>query len=315
MSASDSKNPAVSCAALVKHYGQVTAVNGLDFEVAMGECFGLLGPNGAGKTTTVEILEGLLLPTSGTVKLLGKSWDTDERYLRERVGVSLQETNLPDKLTVRETVELFRSFYPRGYEVEDTINLVALGEKENAKNETLSGGQRQRLGLACALVSDPALLFLDEPTTGLDPQARRSLWEVVQAFKEDGASVLLTTHYMDEAERLCDRIGVVDHGKMIATGTPKELIATLGGQQIIDLTIEDHPEKKLDLEVIAKIGGVHSAKLHTGVVSLAVDQLHTVLPAILAHLGAAGLTLTNLSTHHATLEDVFVNLTGRQLRE
>lgn len=215
---------AVRCRDLVKKYGNVTAVDGLDLEVHKGECFGLLGPNGAGKTTTVEILEGLLDATSGDVEVLGQHWGRgDDRALREKIGVSLQLTFLPDRLTVREILTLFRSFYAEGISVDEAIDLVALREKEGARHAALSGGQRQRLAVACALVGAPRLLFLDEPTTGLDPQSRRMLWDVVSAFKAKGGSVVLTTHYMEEAERLCDRVGVVDHGKMIALGTPKEL--------------------------------------------------------------------------------------------
>lgn len=216
---------AVRCRDLVKKYGDVTAVDGLDLEVHKGECFGLLGPNGAGKTTTVEILEGLLDATSGDVEVLGQHWGRgDDRALREKIGVSLQLTFLPDRLTVREILTLFRSFYAEGITVDEAIDLVALREKEAARHAALSGGQRQRLAVACALVGAPRLLFLDEPTTGLDPQSRRMLWDVVSAFKAKGGSVVLTTHYMEEAERLCDRVGVVDHGKMIALGTPQELV-------------------------------------------------------------------------------------------
>src|ERR1700704_4530651 len=230
---------AARCLGLVKRYGDVTAVDGLDLEVRAGECFGLLGPNGAGKTTTVEILEGLNTPTAGQVEVLGMRWDRDEHALRERIGVSLQETHLPDKLTVEEVALLFRSFFSRGREVREVLDLVGLREKRSSWVEKLSGGQKQRLAVACALVSDPDLLFLDEPTTGLDPQSRRQLWDVVQGFKARSKTVLLTTHYMDEAERLCDRVAVVDHGKVIAVGTPTELIASLGGQQVIELALEN----------------------------------------------------------------------------
>ena len=229
----------------MKRYADVTAVDGLDLEVRRGECFGLLGPNGAGKTTTVEILEGLLEPTSGEVEILGRRWKTDEAWLRQRLGVSLQETFLPERLTVREILALFRSLFESGRDVDSAIDLVALREKENARYAALSGGQRQRLAVACALVGDPKLLFLDEPTTGLDPQSRRMLWDVVLAFKKQGGSVVLTTHYMDEAERLCDRVGVVDHGKMIALGTPKELIDSLGGSQIVEITVGTDAEDEL----------------------------------------------------------------------
>jgi ABC-2 type transport system ATP-binding protein len=303
----------IRCRGLSKRYGDVTAVDGLDLEVRAGECFGLLGPNGAGKTTTVEILEGLVAPSGGDVEVLGKRWERDERALREQLGVSLQETNLPEKLTVRETVALFRSFYAAGRDVEEAIDLVALRDKEHARYETLSGGQKQRLAVACALVGNPKLLFLDEPTTGLDPQSRRMLWDVVLAFKEKGGTVLLTTHYMDEAERLCDRVGVVDKGKMIALGTPKELIDSLGGRQIVEIGLEAVPDGFV--ETVRALASVHAARVHAGRVVLTVEHLHVALPAVLEALDAAGLALTNLSTHHATLEDVFVTLTGRELRE
>jgi len=311
---------AIRCKGLKKTFdpdgaSEVIAVDGLDLEIGVGECFGLLGPNGAGKTTTVEILEGLLMPTGGDVEILGRRWETDERWLRERLGVSLQQTNLPDRLTVRETITLFRSFYMMGRTVDDTIDLVALREKENAKYETLSGGQRQRLAVACALVGDPKLLFLDEPTTGLDPQSRRMLWDVVLEFKQRGGSVLLTTHYMDEAERLCDRVGVIDHGKMIALGTPKQLIDSLGGSQIVEITLTEGAASEEVADALSSLLGVASSRLLSGRIVLTVAQLHLALPAALEALRAKGLELTNLSTHHATLEDVFVTLTGRALRE
>ena len=226
---------ALRCEGLVKRFADVTAVNGLDLEVFAGECFGLLGPNGAGKTTTVEILEGLTSADKGKVELLGQQWNsTDERALRERIGVQLQETQLAEKVTVVETLRLFRSFYKRGHSVDEVIQTVALEEKRNARVGKLSGGQKQRLAVACALVGDPELLFLDEPTTGLDPQARLSLWDVVDKFRAGGGTVLLTTHYMEEATRLCDRVAIMDHGKIIALGTPLELIESLGADQIMN---------------------------------------------------------------------------------
>ncbi len=310
----------VRCRGLVKRYGDVTAVDGLDLEVRAGECFGLLGPNGAGKTTTVEILEGLVEPTAGTVEILGRRWETDEGWLRARLGVSLQETFLSDRLTVIEIVTLFRSFYARGRNVDDAIALVALGEKLHARYGTLSGGQKQRLAVACALVGDPKLLFLDEPTTGLDPQSRRMLWDVVLAFKKEGGSVVLTTHYMDEAQRLCDRVGVVDHGKMIALGTPQALIDSLGGNQIVEISVAEGqtPLAQVLVELadaLRSAAGVQNARSQNGRVVLTVTELHVALPGVLQQLATRCLELTNLSTHQATLEDVFVTLTGRALRE
>src|SRR5436309_342050 len=217
---------AINCRAVTKRFGDVVAVAGLDLTVRAGECFGLLGPNGAGKTTTIEICEGLLAPDAGTVELLGMRWENDAPELRQRLGVQLQETQLSEKLTVDETVRLFRSFYRCGPSVAEVIAMVQLEEKRSSRVGGLSGGQKQRLAMACALVGDPDLLFLDEPTTGLDPQARRQLWELIERFKTEGRTIVLTTHYMDEAERLCDRVAIMDHGKVIAEGTPRELVAS-----------------------------------------------------------------------------------------
>jgi ABC-2 type transport system ATP-binding protein len=300
---------ALRCEKLVKKYGEVVAVDGLDLEVRAGECFGLLGPNGAGKTTTVEILEGLNEPSAGSVEVLGMRWERDERALRQRLGVSLQETHLPDKLTVEENLRMFRSFYLRGRPIEEVLEQVGLSDKRGSWTERLSGGQKQRLAVACALVSDPELLFLDEPTTGLDPQSRRQLWDVVLGFRSRGRTVLLTTHYMDEAERLCDRVAIVDKGKVIALGTPQELIASLGGQQVVEFATE-RPSPPDGWNGIAS---VRNARRSADGFALTVEQLHVALPAILAR--AEPLGLTRLSTHHATLEDVFVHLTGRHLRE
>ncbi|HZR11358.1 MAG TPA: ABC transporter ATP-binding protein [Myxococcales bacterium] len=300
---------ALRCDKLVKKYGQLTAVDELDLEVRAGECFGLLGPNGAGKTTTVEILEGLNEPTAGTVEVLGLRWDRDERALRQRLGVSLQETHLPDRLTVEENLRMFRSFYSKGQPIPEVLETVELQDKRSSWTERLSGGQKQRLAVACALVSDPELLFLDEPTTGLDPQSRRQLWDVILAFKARGRTVLLTTHYMDEAERLCDRVAVIDKGKVIALGTPKELIASLGGDQVVEFATRE----PLAADEWRGLPTVRAARRSADGIALTVEQLHLALPAILAR--AEPLGLTRLSTHQATLEDVFVHLTGRHLRE
>jgi ABC-2 type transport system ATP-binding protein len=300
---------ALRCERLVKKYGELVAVDGLDLEVRAGECFGLLGPNGAGKTTTVEILEGLNEPTAGSVEVLGMRWARDERALRQRLGVSLQETHLPDKLTVEENLRMFRSFYLHGRPLDEVLELVGLSDKRASWTERLSGGQKQRLAVACALVSDPELLFLDEPTTGLDPQSRRQLWDVVLGFRSRGRTVLLTTHYMDEAERLCDRVAIVDRGKVIALGTPQELIASLGGQQVVEFATGSPTQP----DAWSGLPSVRSARRSADGVALTVEQLHVALPAILAR--AEPLGLTRLSTHHATLEDVFVHLTGRRLRE
>ena len=232
---------AVKCDRLEKRYGDVIAVDGLSLHVTRGECFGLLGPNGAGKTTTIEILEGLLAPDSGDVEVLGLRWKTHERQLRDRLGIHLQETQLSDKLTVEEMLRLFRSFYRRGSPVSELLQIVELEGKRRSRVGTLSGGQKQRLSVACALAGNPDLLFLDEPTTGLDPQSRRQLWAVLQRFRAAGGTILLTTHYMDEAQTLCDRVAIVDHGRLIALGSPQELITALAAPQVIvhQGTLED----------------------------------------------------------------------------
>jgi ABC-2 type transport system ATP-binding protein len=310
---SAASDAAVRCRGLVKRYdGGVLAVDGLDIEMKRGECFGLLGPNGAGKTTTVEILEGLIEPTGGDVEVLGLRWAKDERALREKLGVSLQQTHLPDRLTVLEIVRLFRSFFARGRAPDEVLRVVSLEEKRDAWYEKLSGGQKQRLAVACALVGDPELLFLDEPTTGLDPQSRLQLWDVVEGFRKDGRTVLLTTHYMDEAERLCDRVGIVDHGKLIALGTPQQLIASLGGQDVIEITLA---QGTLDETAVSKLPGVHGVRRVAHGFALAADPLHVALPALVDHVRAASLALERLTTRHATLEDVFVSMTGRGLRD
>jgi len=310
---------AVSVRGLRKRYDDVVAVDGLDLEIASGECFGLLGPNGAGKTTTVEICEGLTAPDEGEVVVLGRRWSTDERDLRERLGIQLQETQLAEKLTVAETVRLFRSFYARGRTISEVISLVQLDEKRDGRVGKLSGGQKQRLALACAIVGDPELLFLDEPTTGLDPQSRRQIWELVEEFKSTGRSILLTTHYMDEAERLCDRVAIIDHGKVIALGTPRELIASLGAEHVVEFVLA-HGVDGLNEDVLRRMDGVRDVR-RVGVENngagweLRSSELHRSVPALLAELTRRDLQLAELRTHSATLEDVFVHLTGRQLRD
>jgi ABC-2 type transport system ATP-binding protein len=224
---SDSSTPALRVQRLKKAYDDVVAVDGLDLQVHAGECFGLLGPNGAGKTTTIEICEGLLSPDSGNVEVLGRTWESNANELRELLGIQLQDTQLTEKLTVDETLTFFQSFYKEARDVGEVIDNVELGEKRNSRVGTLSGGQKQRLAVACALVGNPQLLFLDEPTTGLDPQSRRQLWELIEGFQAEGRTIVLTTHYMEEAERLCDRVAIVDHGHVIALGTPRELMESI----------------------------------------------------------------------------------------
>ncbi len=304
--------PALVVGDLCKNFGSVEAVRGVSFEIEAGTCFGLLGPNGAGKTTTVEILEGLLEPSSGAVAVLGRSWSTDGPAIRERLGVCLQQTVLQEKLKVREVVTLYRSFYEEGRSPESVIEAVGLDEKADAFIRTLSGGQKQRLAIACALVSNPELLFLDEPTTGLDPQSRRQVWDLVNRSKAEGCTVVLTTHYMDEAEKLCDRLAVMDHGRIIAEGTPRELISRLGGDHVIEVAVEGAAAAAEALEKLASVSSVHEEGGH---LLLTVGEPHKAIPELLELLEREGTELLSLTTRHASLEDVFVSLTGRHLRD
>ena len=306
-------NTALAIRGLHKSYGAVHAVSNLDLAVNVGECFGLLGPNGAGKTTTIEICEGLLEPDSGDVEVLGLRWGTHERQLREQLGIQLQDTQLSERLTVEETVRLFRSFYSEGHSVDEVIALVQLEEKRGARVGTLSGGQKQRLAVALAVVGAPRLLFLDEPTTGLDPQSRRQLWELVERFRAEGSTILLTTHYMDEAEHLCDRIAIVDQGRVIALDTPRALIASLGAEHVVGFRLET--DGAVDEATLQGLDGVTAIRREGGSFELTSLELRRTVPALLTHVERNGLRLAELRTHSATLEDVFVSLTGRHLRD
>ena len=310
---------AIRCSNLHKEYPgkpPVREVDGLDLEVKVGECFGLLGPNGAGKTTTIEILEGLLDATSGEVELLGLCWGERDAQIKQRIGISLQETRLSEKLTVHETLTLFRSFYRSGITPDEAIARVSLEDKTKVWVKKLSGGQRQRLAVACALVGDPELLFLDEPTTGLDPQSRRQLWEIIRQFRSLGRTVLLTTHYMDEAERLCDRVAIVDHGKLLTLGRPHDLIASLGGEHVIEFSLASaNGRAPFDQTTLAELPAVRSVHLEGELIRLTVSEPHVALPALLGRLESLGRELASLTTRHASLEDVFVTLTGRHLRD
>jgi ABC-2 type transport system ATP-binding protein len=246
--------------------------------------------------------------------VLGRQWSADSDELRQRLGIQLQDTQLSEKLTVFETVRLFRSFFRQGAAAPEVISRVQLEEKQKSRVGDLSGGQKQRLALACALVGDPDFLFLDEPTTGLDPQARRQLWELIEEFKKSGRTILLTTHYMDEAERLCDRVAIMDHGKEIALGTPRELIASTCAEHLVEFAVATAP-KALDVPALRRIEGVRDVRSENGVVRMQVTELHTAVPALLAELTRQNVSLTELRTHSATLEDVFVTLTGRHLRD
>ncbi len=307
---------------LKKAFADVQAVDRLDLEVVQGECFGLLGPNGAGKTTTIEICEGLTEADEGTVEVLGLNWATGAGELRQRIGIQLQETQFPEKLTVEETLRLFRSFFRHGIPIDESIRTSELEEKRHSRVGGLSGGQKQRLAMACALVGDPELLFLDEPTTGLDPQARRHLWDVVDQLKQAGRTIILTTHYMDEAERLCDRVAIMDHGRVIALGTPQQLIASIGGEDIVEFAVSQGPagahepvRGEVNPATLTVIPGVQSHRVDAALHQLSVSELHTTVPRIFAALAQEGLHLSEFRTHSATLEDVFVRLTGRNLRD
>src|SRR5438045_4016003 len=296
---------AIQCRQLVKRYEgkpPVEAVKGLDLLVHEGECFGLLGPNGAGKTTTMEILEGLLDATSGAVEVLGLRWGQNDLELKQRIGISLQETRLSDKLTVRETLTLFRSFYRAGIAPEEAIRRVQLEEKARAYNDKLSGGQRQRLAVAIALVGDPELLFLDEPTTGLDPQSRRQLWDVIRDLQGRGRTTLLTTHYMDEAERLCDRVAIIDHGRVIAMGSPAELISRIGGEHVVEFAVGgvgDVPV--LDPSSLADLPTVLATRAEADGFALTVGEPHSAIPALLDRLAEQGRPLARLTTRQVSL--------------
>lgn len=309
--------PAIRLRGLRKIYGEgakrVLAVDGLDLEVPRGEVFGLLGPNGAGKTTTVEICEGLLDPTEGEVEVLGRSWKRDERALRARVGVTLQSTRFFEKQSVRELLELFCAFYDDARPVDQVLDLVGLQDKAGARFEALSGGQQQRVAVASALAGRPELLFLDEPTTGLDPSARRQLWDVVRAFRDEGGTVVLTTHYMEEAAALCDRIVIVDHGRAIAEGTPRSLVESLGAAHVVE--IHAVGLERVDRAAFEELPTVHECVVDGATLRLTVDEVHRVLPAVLAAVERQGLELADLTLRTTTLDDVFVHLTGRQLSD
>jgi len=307
---------AIQCRDLRKTYdGKVEAVRGLSLEIFAGECFGLLGPNGAGKTTTIEILEGLLEPTSGEVTILGHNWRENSREMREWLGISLQETRLSEKLTVRETIELFASFYREPRSSDEVLEQLQLTEKADSWVGKLSGGQRQRLAVATALVCNPKILFLDEPTTGLDPQSRRQLWDIIRQFQRDGGTVLLTTHYMDEAERLCDRLAIVDHGQIIAEGSPEDLIDRLGGHHVVEFAVSGNSDGAAKMDAWRGLPSVESLREDDGLVALNVKQPHLTIPALLDTIEKQGCELQHLTTRQASLEDVFVRLTGRHLRD
>jgi len=303
--------PAVRVADLHKHYGPVLAVDGISFEVASGEVFGLLGPNGAGKTTTVEMLEGLRAPDSGQLEVLGIDVARNPDELKQRVGVTLQTAELYPKLTIVEVLDLFRSFYKRSLPTEQLIDFLDLGERRNAQTRQLSGGQRQRLAVALALVNDPEVIFLDEPTTGLDPAARRSLWDLVQKLQGQGKTILLTTHYMEEAEVLCDRLAIMDHGRILAMGTVNELV----NQRFKDRSVRFDRIPSVTDDQLKALPGVESVKDDEGETVLYTQDVPATIGGVLALTEAIGVEPGNLGIRRPTLEDLFLDLTGRALRD
>ena len=306
--------PMIAINGLVKRYGDFTAVAGVDLTVYRNEIFGILGPNGAGKTTTLEMVEGLREPDAGDVRVAGIDVARDPTAVKRIIGVQLQTTALFDYLTVRELIELFAALYNAdtgASRVDALVALVSLEEKADARVNQLSGGQRQRLSIALAMANDPMVLFLDEPTTGLDPQARRNLWDVIVALRAAGKTIVLTTHYMEEAEALCDRIAIMDHGRLIAVDTPLRLIQSLDQAASVRARVD----RDLALDDLRDLAGVTSARVGDGQLELHTGDVSATLGALLRLAGRLGIRLDNLSTSSATLEDVFLAYTGRSLRE
>ncbi|HEX9412967.1 MAG TPA: ABC transporter ATP-binding protein [Ktedonobacterales bacterium] len=316
MAAAEVERPMVLVREVVKRYGRETAVNGVSFSIRPGEIFGILGPNGAGKTTTLEMIEGIRAPDSGEIRVDGLDVRRQRRAVHSRIGVQLQATSLFEELTVRETITLFGSFYPRALPPDQLLREVGLEEKARARPPDLSGGQRQRLALALALVNDPRLVFLDEPTTGLDPQSRRRLWETIQRLREHGKTVVLTTHFMDEAQLLCDRLAIMDHGGIIAQDTPAGLIARLGASATIEcaLSASGAAGPALGAAELGTLPGVTDARQGLERTLLYSEDAERTLVAVLQFAAARHAKLDHLQVHAPTLEDVFLKLTGRELR-
>ena len=302
---------AIEISKLVKRYGDLTAVNGISLAVETGQIFGILGPNGAGKTTTLEIVEGIRDPDEGSVKILGLDRAMKKKEIKQLIGVQLQSTATPDRLTVRETIELFGKFYEHSLPSDEVIAHVQLEAKAEARVEELSGGQAQRLAIGLALVNDPKVIFLDEPTTGLDPAARRNLWDVIEGLRKGGKTIILTTHYMEEAERLCDIVAIMDHGNIVAQDTPAKLIKSIGESQAVEFEAAS-PIKKEDLE---SLPGVTRSRVADAIYSLFTTDATATLHALIDRSQRDGWKAEKINIRNATLEDVFVQLTGRGLRE
>ncbi len=307
--------PLLVASNLRKNFGKVTAVDGLSLKVEPGECLALLGPNGAGKTTTVEMLEGLQSPDSGDISIFGKDLRTHRHQILAEVGVMLQETSLYKRMTVRETLELFASFFPKSLKPTEAIGLVELEERADTQLGNLSGGQKQRVYLACSLINEPRLLFLDEPTTGLDPQARRLIWDLLERHKSKDRSILLTTHYMDEAEKLADRVAVVDHGKIIAEGSPSSLIRKICGDQILCFRFANGQLSQNREELFSKLPWLKQAKLSDERFEITSSETIARMGELQRCADQLQLTLEELELRRATLEDVFIKLTGRSMRD
>jgi ABC-2 type transport system ATP-binding protein len=304
-------NPILQVENLVKRYGDLQAVRGVSFSVEEGEVFGLLGPNGAGKTSTIEILEGLRVADGGRVSVCGFDPMKNPTELKHEIGAALQSTSLPDKLRVTEALRLFASFYKRGRKPEELLKRFELEEKRNAFYHQLSGGQKQRLALAMALVNDPKVLFLDEPTAGLDPQVRREIYNIIEELKHEKKTIVLTTHYIEEAERLCDRVAIVDHGKVIAQGTPRELKQASANTTRVEVRLA----KAASNGVLKTLDGVVDAREIGDAYVLHCQRTAPAIVALVKHLEADGNELVSLEIATPSLEDVFIELTGRRLRD